>query len=62
MTENKTNPKYWTTYDTMLTLVRPQSPAFVVMYAAALGIAFSPNCDETYTIRPHPVCQRKKDV
>lgn len=47
---------------TMLTLVRPQSPAFVVMYAAALGIAFSPNCDETYTIRPHPVCQRKKDV
>lgn len=24
-------------------LVRPQSPAFVVMYAAALGIAFSPN-------------------
>lgn len=24
-------------------LVRPQSPAFVVIYAAALGIAFSPN-------------------
>lgn len=48
---------------TMLTLVRPQSPAFVVMYAAALGIAFSPNWDETYTIRPHPVWRRKiKDV